>query len=188
MGRARRVEAPATRPQLSALLRFARIPRESPATLPCDVPPRAILDIFFAPLDNFARVNASHPAMRLLRLLQPVLAALLAACVLLLGLAVQTPSLHEELCAYPHVKHDHAEATPHAHSHADDNASTPANAPADNHVCAITLFAAGCEAPALPVYLSEPVLNATRVAHFSEFMLARALRGPARVCGPPADA
>jgi len=187
-GQSARNSASALRASLPARIPRQSLYRMSPATLPCDVSPCAILDIFFAPLDNFARVNASHSTMRLLRPLQPVLAALLAACVLLLGSAAQTPSLHAGLCAYPHAEHDHLEATPHAHGHADDNASTPANAPADNHVCAITLFAAGCEAPALPVYLSEPVLNATRVAHFSEFMLARALRGPARVCGPPADA
>jgi hypothetical protein len=106
---------------------------------------------------------------------------LLAACVLLLGLAAHAPALHAEICTELHG-HDHADHADNASAH--DHAE-PAPAPVADHVCAITLFAAGCEAAPPPVVLPEPVLNAIRVAHFTEFMLARTLRGPARVCGPP---
>jgi hypothetical protein len=116
--------------------------------------------------------------MRTLRALQPTLAALLAACVLLLGLAASSPTLHEELCAQVHA-HDHA------HDH-HDSPGAPALADAD-HICAVTLFAGGCTIAPASIPLSPPAaLNTARVAAFTEFLLARTLRGPARVCGPPA--
>jgi hypothetical protein len=137
--------------------------------------------------------------MSLLRPLQPALAAVLAACVLLLGWAAQAPDLHETLCRHiqenqAHV--DHADASHSDHladaacpktsravaSSAPDDAS--ASAPDDAN-CAVTLFAAGCETPPAPLWLAEPALNVVRVSHFTELMLARTLRGPARVCGPP---
>jgi hypothetical protein len=114
--------------------------------------------------------------MRLLRSLQPALAALLAACVLLLGWAAYSPALHDTLCD-------------HAHEHQTSGAPEKSPAVGDDSAqdaCAVVLFAAGCEAPPPPLSLAEPALNAIRVAHFTEFMLARTLRGPARVCGPPA--
>ena len=114
--------------------------------------------------------------MRLLRSLQPALAALLAACVLLLGWAAYSPALHEALCDHDHG-HETSEASAKSSVVGDDSAQD---------ACAVVLFAAGCEAPPPPLSLDEPALNAIRVAHFTEFMLARTLRGPARVCGPPA--
>lgn len=123
--------------------------------------------------------------MRAATTIQSALAALLAACVVLLGIAAHAPALHDTLCrldAAPHCATADG-ADDHGHAHDDD---APAPSLGSDHACAITLFAAGCEAPALPFLLAEPALNATRVAHFTEFMLARTLRGPARVCGPPA--
>jgi hypothetical protein len=112
-----------------------------------------------------------------LRALQPALAALLAACVLLLGLAAWSPALHDELCSHTHAEadgdhdHDKAHATPGA-----------------DHACAVTLFAAGCDTPPPPLSLIALPAEAARGAAFTEFMLARTLRGPERVCGPPARA
>ena len=111
------------------------------------------------------------------RAFQPALAALLAACVLLLGLAAWSPALHSELC-------------PHAHAEADGDHhhdEVPATTDVD-HTCAVTLFAAGCDAPPPPLSLTALPAEAARVAAFTEFMLARTLRGPERVCGPPAHA
>ncbi len=120
--------------------------------------------------------------MRPHRVIQPALAALLAACVLLLGFAAWSPELHEELCAHDHTDHAH----PHGHAHADDDApGAPAPGGAD-HACAVTLFAAGCEPPALPLSTTAPTADAARVAAFTELLLARTLRGPERACGPPA--
>lgn len=126
--------------------------------------------------------------MHLLRPLHPALAALLAACVLLLGLAAQAPHLHEAICQHgkehaDHADHDATHAADHAHADtsADSEPATP-----DDAGCAVTLFASGCDTPPHPLSLVAPALNAVRVAHFTEFMLARTLRGPARVCGPPA--
>ncbi|MEY4490032.1 MAG: hypothetical protein RIQ79_2540 [Verrucomicrobiota bacterium] len=117
--------------------------------------------------------------MRLLRSLQPALAALLAACVLLLGLAAYSPDLHEIICAEQASFH-------HRHTgHAD--ADGP-HGPAADHDCAVFLFAHGCTDTVPAIWISPTVLNATAVAHFTEFMLARTLRGPARVCGPPVPA
>lgn len=119
--------------------------------------------------------------MRLLRPLQPALAAFLAACVLLLGLAAQSPELHEALCQHGKEHADHAADHAHADASADSEPAT-----SDGAGCAVTLFASGCDTPPPPLSLVAPALNAVRVAHFTEFMLARTLRGPARVCGPPA--
>lgn len=125
--------------------------------------------------------------MPLLRPLQPVLAALLAACVLLLGWAAHAPDFHEALCdhAHDHPAHDAAHE-PGDSSHAPDTPGTSEPHTPDGAICAVTLFAAGCDAPTSPRLLVEPALNAICVAHFTEFMLSRTLRGPARVCGPPA--
>jgi hypothetical protein len=111
-----------------------------------------------------------HPFLAI----QPALAALLAACVLLLGLAAWSPSLHHELCAHGDEPHGH-----------DDAPATPSPSNSD-HLCAVTLFASGCEFPALPLSLTAPRVDAARVASFTELLLARTLRGPERVCGPPA--
>lgn len=104
-----------------------------------------------------------------LRVTTPVLAAVLAACVLLLGFAAVSPALHGELC-------DHAHGDV---SHADDD--TPG--------CAVVLFAGGftLSTPA-PDVTPPAALSAERVAAFTELLLARTLRGPERVCGPPAQA
>ncbi len=118
--------------------------------------------------------------MRLLPPLQPALAALLAACVLLLGWAAYSPALHQTL-------HNDGHGSCAANATDSHHATAPEDADAPDHSCAVTLFAAGCDAPSAPLFLSEPALNAIRVAHFTEFMLARTLRGPARVCGPPAS-
>lgn len=133
-----------------------------------------------------AQFTSPTLAMHLTRHLQPALAALLAACVLLLGLAGASPALHDAVCTHrgESAAHEHSRPDSHAaHDHADDAAHP--TGPLE-HICAITLFAAGCDSPAPPLFLVEPALNATRLAHFTEFMLARTLRGPARVCGPPA--
>lgn len=120
--------------------------------------------------------------MRLLRPLQPALAALLAACVLLLGWAAYAPDLHEAICEHGHA-HEHAAVDVSASGHSSD--TSDASAAPDDASCAVSLFAAGCDLAPAPLLLAEPALNAIRVAHFTEFMLARTLRGPARVCGPP---
>jgi hypothetical protein len=131
--------------------------------------------------------------MRLLRQLRPAVAAFLAASVLLLGWAATSPLVHAELCPDAHAAFAHDHAHDHgddaAHSHGTSHDASPSDAPASlakDHICAVTLFSTGCEVPAHDIGLREPSLNATRVAHFTEFMLARTLRGPARVCGPPA--
>ena len=57
----------------------------------------------------------------------------------------------------------------------------------DGHACAVTLFAAGCDvAPTAIPLAPPPELSAARVAAFTELLLTRTLRGPERVCGPPA--
>jgi hypothetical protein len=122
--------------------------------------------------------------MRFPRPLQPVLAAILAACVLLLGLAASAPALHAVIC----LSHtDHPQAAHATHGHCDHRDDAPAPDTTD-HACAITLFAAGCDSPPPLFLLVEPALNAVRVEHLHELLLARTLRGPARVCGPPAQA
>lgn len=120
--------------------------------------------------------------MRPLRRLQPALAAFLAACVLLLGLAAWSPELHEELYAHGDTAHAHHPG----HAHSEDDSPAAPSPLADDHACAVTLFAAGCDAPALPLSLTAPPADAARVASFTEILLARTLRGPERVCGPPA--
>jgi hypothetical protein len=118
-----------------------------------------------------------------LRRLQPALAALLAACVLLLGLAAWSPELHEKLCA-----HEHAVAHDPAHDHCSgDHAEHAPAAPAEEPACAVTLFASGCAVAPTAIPLSPPLgLSAARVTAFTELLFARTLRGPDRVCGPPA--
>jgi len=130
--------------------------------------------------------------MRRLNPLQPAFAAFLAVCVLLLGLAAVSPELHEFVCTeaehqhHPGAQHDElaADASAAAHPH-HDGAPAPV-AKDDDHGCAVRLFAHGCTHATPEPFVSPPVLNATNVAHFTELMLARTLRGPARVCGPPA--
>lgn len=130
--------------------------------------------------------------MRPLRRLQPVLAALLAACVLLLGLASWSPDLHARLHAGTDCGPDHEHPAPdratssHGHYHGDSPA-TPASHADEYHGCAVNLFASGCDVAPTAVPLSPPLeLSPARVAAFTEWMLARTLRGPERVCGPPA--
>lgn len=116
--------------------------------------------------------------MRPSPVLRATLAALLAACVLLLGFAAWSPALHEQFCA----DHAPAPATPHA-SHDHDG---PVGDDADpDHGCAITLFGGGCVLPLVDHISPASAPNAVRVAAFTELLLARTLRGPARVCGPP---
>ncbi len=117
--------------------------------------------------------------MQPLRHLQPALAALLAACVLLLGLAVSSPALHAHL----HVEQACADGTDVDHAH--DSASDTADA---NHRCAVNLFATGCEAPVAFAFCPPVALHAEGVTSFTELLLARTLRGPEQVCGPPARA
>lgn len=129
--------------------------------------------------------------MRSLRRIEPALAALLAACVVLLGLAAVSPELH----ALIHERHGH-DTTPAVHAcHADSDirhAATPDTSPAadlaldDEHACAVTLFAHGCDLDVPVFHLSPTSLTATSVAQFTELLLSRTLRGPERVCGPPA--
>jgi hypothetical protein len=114
--------------------------------------------------------------MQPLRHLQPALAALLAACVLLLGLAVNSPALHAHL----HVATACADGTDADHDHN----SAPATADAD-HGCAVTLFATGCETPVAFAFCPPLALHAEGVTSFTELLLARTLRGPEQVCGPP---
>ncbi len=120
--------------------------------------------------------------MRPLSQFQPALAAFLATCVWLLCLAGASPALHRSVCAHHAGHHDHAHHAGHDSKTA--SGETDSSLPAD-HACAITLFAAGCVSPPAPVLFAEPALNAHRIAHFIELKLARTLRGPARVCGPP---
>jgi ABC-type nickel/cobalt efflux system permease component RcnA len=134
--------------------------------------------------------------MRLIRSLSPLLAVVLTAAVLLLGLAAQSPALHRSLCAAHEIglDHDHDHAHEHQHhaaheGHADCDG--PADKPQDltpEHSCAVTLFAHGCT-PSVPlVFVSAPALTATAVAQFEALLLSRTLRGPERVCGPPHQA
>jgi len=113
------------------------------------------------------------------RAFQPLLAVLLTACVLLLGFATVSPGLHDLLCDHAHVA-----AAPSAD---DTRQETAQFADTGDHACAVTLFASGCPATAPdPSFIPPPALSAARVAAFTEFLLARTLRGPERVCGPPA--
>lgn len=161
------------------------------------------------PLDEFVRLSAdplvSRPPMSLSTPIRHLLAALLAACVLLLGLATQAPSLHAALCGTIHAHHHEAAdcddqesgsflAPLGAHASTEGQAPSHNGAPhpldsstaADNHVCAVTLFAAGCETPAVFSLCPPTTLNAVGVASFTELLLSRTLRGPERACGPPA--
>lgn len=129
-----------------------------------------------------------------LRVIAPALSALLAACVVLLGLAAVSPRVHAELCAqigqgathdHAHDHGDHAHAD-HARSDATD-AHPEADLPATgDHACAVTLFAAGCETPVVFQLCPPLALHAEGVASFTELLLSRTPRGPERVCGPPA--
>ena len=123
--------------------------------------------------------------MRPFRSLRPVLAALLAACVVLLGLAAVSPDLHGHICA-AHADHapDHGPLA--THDHGAPAASD--KAPTDDRACAVTLFAAGCETPMVFSLCPPACLHAEGVASFTELLLSRTLRGPERVCGPPARA
>lgn len=118
-----------------------------------------------------------------------LLAAFLAVCVVLLGLAGVSPRIHEQVCAHfrlpdtlsmadHHAEHDH---DAHGHAHPD----VP-DASEDDHVCAVTLFTAGCDTPSAPLFAPPPRLHAAGVASFHALLLERTLRGPQRVCGPPA--
>ena len=117
--------------------------------------------------------------MQPLRHLQPALAALLAACVLLLGLAVSSPALHHWL----HVETACADGSDADHAHD----AAPSTTDAD-HGCAVTLFATGCETPVAFAFCPPLALHAEGVTSFTELLLARTLRGPEQVCGPPARA
>lgn len=120
------------------------------------------------------------------------LAILLAACVVLLGLANQSPGLHQRLCGETHGAQisdscDHHEASAQAAPDPSDD-HTGHTAPGHEHGCAVTLFAAGCETIAafdIPLPLA---LTPESVDGFIELLLSRTLRGPERVCGPPAHA
>lgn len=120
------------------------------------------------------------------------LAVLLAACVMLLGLAAHSPTLHQRLCVDAHETHlsdacDHSAAPPTA-KHRPADAPSDHASPEPDHACAVTLFAAGCETTA-PLHLAPPLALAPgSVAHFTELLLARTLRGPERACGPPRTA
>jgi hypothetical protein len=118
--------------------------------------------------------------MRPLRRLQPALAAFLAACVLLLGLAAWSPALHAELCPQPSA-HPHLAGEP-AHDHEE------APLASSDHACAVTLFASGCLTATPPPALSAPVLHAASIPVFTERILPRIPRGPVRACGPPTRA
>ena len=106
-----------------------------------------------------------------LRTITPALAALLAACVLLLTFAAVSPGLHEELCDHAHGDVSHA---------GNDNSD-------DAPDCAVMLFAGGVTLSTPPPDLLPPAaLSAARIAAFTDILLSRTLRGPERVCGPPA--
>jgi len=104
---------------------------------------------------------------------------------MLLSLLAWLPDLHAKL---------HDPSTPCVHNpegvakvypHGDNDT---AGAVCEDPACAITLFAAGCEA-AVPFVLCPPLgLHAEGVASFTERLFARTLPGPQRVCGPPARA
>lgn len=121
--------------------------------------------------------------MRPFRSLRSALAALLAVCVALLGLAAVSPDLHEHICA-AHADHapDHGPLATHDH----DAPATSDKAPVDDQACAVTLFASGCETPVIFSLCPPAALHAEGVASFTELLLSRTLRGPERVCGPPA--
>ncbi len=124
--------------------------------------------------------------MPFLRQLQPLLAAALAACLLLVSLAAWSPELHERLHALSGCEAEmHENDAPHAgHDGSDHEHSTAEQG--SNHSCAVTLFASGCDKPAF-FTLAQPVkMHAEGVASFTELLLARTLRGPKHVCGPPA--
>ena len=116
------------------------------------------------------------------RAIQSAIAVLLTACVLLLGLAAVSPELHEGICHHEHPKLVAKQDA--GHEHRPDSAG----ADHDNSEagCVVHLFAHGCDIAVPVVHLSPPSLNATKVAQFTELMLSRTLRGPERVCGPPA--
>lgn len=115
--------------------------------------------------------------MRLLRQLQAAFAAFLAICVLALGFAAVSPQLHRLICS-EESHHQHSDVRHHGHASDSDIANA-------FHECAVQLFGHGCTASAPVIFVSPVVLNATSVAQFTEFMLTRTLRGPARVCGAP---
>jgi hypothetical protein len=134
------------------------------------------------------------------RQLRALFAAFLAAGVLLLGWAAHCPQLHAALCApelapgktamrsrSPHPGHAHEDAA-HAHDdspHAHDDPAH-AEAPPDEHLCAVTLFAAGADlVPPFP-FRPPTDLPATGIAAHTERLRDRTLRGAHRSCGPPA--
>ncbi len=123
------------------------------------------------------------------RTLKSALAACLAVGVMLLGLAAVSPRVHAQLCAQIRAEIDHAHDHAHdGHAHgAHTHDESSGNAGSDEgHSCAVTLFAAGTEIP-VSVYICAPVaLHADGVASFTALLLTRTLRGPERVCGPPA--
>src|SRR5690606_22244123 len=126
-----------------------------------------------------------RPSMRSFRAIVPALAALLAVCVALLGLAAVSPDLHTRLCAQ-----ENPAEYPHEHGgtlgvvDGDGDAGLPHDAP--EHVCAVTLFAGGCDQAPFFDFVVELRLTTLGVAQFTDLLLSRTLRGPERVCGPPA--
>jgi hypothetical protein len=66
--------------------------------------------------------------------------------------------------------------------HAHDAAPVTTDA---DHGCAVTLFATGCETPVAFAFCPPLALHAEGVTSFTEILLARTLRGPEQVCGPP---
>jgi hypothetical protein len=120
-------------------------------------------------------MSRAHP-------LRPALATFLAACFVLLGLAAQSPQLHELLCAVETLTGRHSASRNHGHESPGPDDSAP---PSEGHDCAVTLFAAGTDAPsafAVGTHLAFPLQNAP---DFTCLLLSRTLRGPQRACGQP---
>ncbi len=123
------------------------------------------------------------------RTLKSALAVFLAVGVVLLGLATVSPSVHAQLCAQLREEvghaHDH-DHLGHAHGgHGHDESPSTAES-SDDHGCAVTLFSAGCDIPVAALICPPVALHAEGVASFTALLLTRTLRGPERVCGPPA--
>jgi hypothetical protein len=132
------------------------------------------------------------------RRFRTLLAAFLAAGVLLLGWAAHCPQLHAALCPAElapgkqsarsrsaHQGHAHCDHTD-AHGGHDHGDHEAAEAPPDEHRCAVTLFAAGTDLVP-PFHFRPPgALPAPEIAARTERLRDRTLRGAHRSCGPPA--
>jgi hypothetical protein len=137
------------------------------------------------------------------RRFRTLLAAFLAAGVLLLGWAAHCPQLHAALCPAElapgkqsarsrsaHQGHAHGDHTDahggHDHGDHDHGDHEAAEAPPDEHRCAVTLFAAGTDLVP-PFHFRPPgALPAPEIAARTERLRDRTLRGAHRSCGPPA--